>query len=80
MTTRRPTRGRTHGHRAERIVVLVERASASANACRTGARLHQKAGGHKVYLRTGEYEACRIGEIFIDMHRMAPPSEPDGCV
>ena len=26
-------------------------------------------GGHKVYLRTGEYENGRIGEIFIDMHK-----------
>ena len=26
-------------------------------------------GGHKVYLRTGEYEDGRPGEIFIDMHK-----------
>ena len=26
-------------------------------------------GGHKVYLRTGEYEDGSIGEIFIDMHK-----------
>ena len=26
-------------------------------------------GGHKVYLRTGEYGDGRIGEIFIDMHK-----------
>jgi ribonucleoside-diphosphate reductase alpha chain len=26
-------------------------------------------GGHKVYLRTGEYEDGRIGEIFIDLHK-----------
>ena len=26
-------------------------------------------GGHKVYLRTGEYEDGQIGEIFIDMHK-----------
>jgi ribonucleoside-diphosphate reductase alpha chain len=26
-------------------------------------------GGHKVYLRTGEYEDGRIGEVFIDMHK-----------
>ncbi|MEJ5170153.1 MAG: hypothetical protein WHU10_04120 [Fimbriimonadales bacterium] len=26
-------------------------------------------GGHKVYLRTGEYEDGSLGEIFIDMHR-----------
>lgn len=26
-------------------------------------------GGHKVYLRTGEYEDGKIGELFIDMHK-----------
>ena len=26
-------------------------------------------GGHKVYLRTGEFESGRLGEIFIDMHK-----------
>ena len=26
-------------------------------------------GGHKVYLRTGEYEDGKRGEIFIDMHK-----------
>ena len=26
-------------------------------------------GGHKIYLRTGEYEDGTIGEIFIDMHK-----------
>jgi len=26
-------------------------------------------GGHKVYLRTGEYEDGRLAEIFIDMHK-----------
>jgi ribonucleoside-diphosphate reductase alpha chain len=26
-------------------------------------------GGHKVYLRTGEYEDGQLGEIFIDMHK-----------
>ena len=26
-------------------------------------------GGHKVYLRTGEYQDGRFGEIFIDMHK-----------
>ncbi|MDO9126636.1 MAG: vitamin B12-dependent ribonucleotide reductase, partial [Parvibaculum sp.] len=26
-------------------------------------------GGHKVYLRTGEYDDGKIGEIFIDMHK-----------
>ena len=26
-------------------------------------------GGHKLYLRTGEYDDGRLGEIFIDMHK-----------
>jgi ribonucleoside-diphosphate reductase alpha chain len=26
-------------------------------------------GGHKIYLRTGEYDDGRIGEIFMDMHK-----------
>jgi len=26
-------------------------------------------GGHKVYLRTGEYQGGKLGEIFIDMHK-----------
>ena len=26
-------------------------------------------GGHKVYLRTGEYEDGSLGEIFVDMHK-----------
>ena len=26
-------------------------------------------GGHKVYLRTGEYGDGKLGEIFIDMHK-----------
>lgn len=26
-------------------------------------------GGHKVYLRTGEYDDGRLGEIHIDMHK-----------
>jgi ribonucleoside-diphosphate reductase alpha chain len=26
-------------------------------------------GGHKVYLRTGEYDEGKLGEVFIDMHK-----------
>ena len=26
-------------------------------------------GGHKIYLRTGQYEDGRLGEIFLDMHK-----------
>ena len=43
----------------------------NASACPIAGRLPQKAtvGGHEVYLRTGEYEDGRIGEVFIDMHK-----------
>jgi ribonucleoside-diphosphate reductase alpha chain len=36
---------------------------------RRGVTHEARVGGHKVYLRTGEYEDGRLGEIFIDMHR-----------
>ncbi len=46
--------------------------SASAKSCRTAARATPRrpiVGGHKVYLRTGEFDDGRLGEIFIDMHK-----------
>ncbi|MCY4260252.1 MAG: vitamin B12-dependent ribonucleotide reductase, partial [Rhodobacteraceae bacterium] len=36
---------------------------------RTGYTQKAVVGGHKVYLRTGEYEDKTLGEIFIDMHK-----------
>ena len=36
---------------------------------RTGYTQKAVVGGHKVYLRTGEYEDGSLGEIFIDMHK-----------
>jgi ribonucleoside-diphosphate reductase alpha chain len=36
---------------------------------RKGFTQKSKIGGHKVYLRTGEYEDGSLGEIFIDMHK-----------
>ena len=36
---------------------------------RTGYTQKAVVGGHKVYLRTGEYNDGRLGEIFIDMHK-----------
>ncbi len=36
---------------------------------RHGFTIESKVGGHKVYLRTGEYEDGTLGEIFIDMHK-----------
>ncbi len=36
---------------------------------RAGYTQKAKIGGHSVFLRTGEYEDGRLGEIFIDMHK-----------
>jgi len=36
---------------------------------RTGFTQEARVGGHKVFLRTGEYKDGSIGEIFIDMHK-----------
>jgi ribonucleoside-diphosphate reductase alpha chain len=36
---------------------------------RDGFTQKSRIGGHKVYLRTGEYEDGSLGEIFIDMHK-----------
>jgi ribonucleoside-diphosphate reductase alpha chain len=36
---------------------------------RTGFTQEATVGGHKVFLRTGEYEDGKLGEIFIDMHK-----------
>ncbi len=57
---------------AERIVErLIERAREREKLPTRRKGYTQKAtvGGHKVYLRTGEYDDGRVGEIFIDMHK-----------
>ncbi|HPK03187.1 MAG TPA: vitamin B12-dependent ribonucleotide reductase [Candidatus Sumerlaeota bacterium] len=36
---------------------------------RQGITVESRVGGHKVFLRTGEYEDGQLGEIFIDMHK-----------
>ncbi len=36
---------------------------------RSGYTQKANVGGHKIYLRTGEYEDGTIGEIFLDMHK-----------
>ncbi len=36
---------------------------------RSGFTQEARIGGHKVFLRTGEYQDGKIGEIFIDMHK-----------
>jgi ribonucleoside-diphosphate reductase alpha chain len=57
----------------ERIVErIVERAISERRRLpnrRKGYTQKAVVGGHKVYLRTGEYENGRLGEIFIDMHK-----------
>jgi len=59
---------------AERIVErIVERVAKSERkrlpARRKGYTQKAIVGGHKVYLRTGEYEDGSVGEIFVDMHK-----------
>ena len=55
----------------ERIVERIERTRERERLPDRRKGYTQKAvvGGHKVYLRTGEYVDGRIGEIFIDMHK-----------
>jgi ribonucleoside-diphosphate reductase alpha chain len=36
---------------------------------RKGYTQKARVGGHKIYLRTGEYEDGSLGEVFIDMHK-----------
>ena len=59
---------------AERIVEKIvervrEREREKLPNRRKGYTQKATVGGHKVYLRTGEYEDGRLGEIFIDMHK-----------
>ncbi|MCS7204888.1 MAG: vitamin B12-dependent ribonucleotide reductase [Leptospiraceae bacterium] len=51
--------------RMERIVSKRQRLPSR----RTGYTQKAIVGGHKIYLRTGEYEDGRLGEIFLDMHK-----------
>jgi ribonucleoside-diphosphate reductase alpha chain len=51
----------------ERITVIREREKLPDR--RKGYTQKAVVGGHKVYLRTGEYDDGRLGEIFIDMHK-----------
>ena len=60
---------------AEKIVerIIVKEAVRSSReklpARRKGYTQKAIIGGHKVYLRTGEYDDGKLGEIFIDMHK-----------
>jgi ribonucleoside-diphosphate reductase alpha chain len=38
-------------------------------ARRTGFTQETKVGGHKMFIRTGEYPDGKLGEIFVDMHK-----------
>ena len=67
----RPAQQRAAGA-AERIVErIIERARDREKlpGRRKGYTQKASVGGHKVYLRTGEYNDGRLGEIFIDMHK-----------
>lgn len=54
----------------EKIVEkIVERERAKLPPRRKGYTQKASVDGHKIYLRTGEYEDGRLGEIFIDVHK-----------
>jgi ribonucleoside-diphosphate reductase alpha chain len=54
----------------ERIVeVEIKRQREKLPQRRKGYTQKAIVGGHKVYLRTGEYDDGQLGEIFIDMHK-----------
>ena len=55
----------------ERVIERIERTREREKLPDRRKGYTQKAvvGGHKVYLRTGEYQDGRLGEIFIDMHK-----------
>ena len=55
---------------AERIVErVIAHARRKLPDRRKGYTQKAMVGGHKVYVRTGEYEDGKLGEIFIDMHK-----------
>ena len=53
----------------EKIVERISRERDKMPDRRKGYTQKAVVGGHKVYLRTGEYDDGRLGEIFIDMHK-----------
>jgi ribonucleoside-diphosphate reductase alpha chain len=53
----------------ERVVHHIVREREKLPDRRKGYTQKAAVGGHKVYLRTGEYPDGRLGEIFIDMHK-----------
>ncbi|NKF33369.1 hypothetical protein HER21_43880, partial [Pseudomonas sp. BGM005] len=53
----------------ERVIERVSREREKLPNRRQGYTQKAAVGGHKVYLRTGEFGDGRLGEIFIDMHK-----------
>ena len=53
----------------ERVVEKVSREQEKLPSRRKGYTQKAKVGGHTIFLRTGEYDDGRLGEIFIDMHK-----------
>jgi ribonucleoside-diphosphate reductase alpha chain len=53
----------------ERVVERLVREREKLPNRRKGYTQKAVVGGHKVYLRTGEFDDGRLGEIFIDMHK-----------
>jgi ribonucleoside-diphosphate reductase alpha chain len=54
---------------AEKIVLKHQAHRRRLPQRRGGYTQKASVGGHKVYIRTGEYEDRTVGEIFLDMHR-----------
>ncbi|WP_169569079.1 vitamin B12-dependent ribonucleotide reductase [Sneathiella limimaris] len=54
---------------AERIVERVAGGRKKLPTRRKGYTQKAVVGGHKVYLRTGEYDDGSLGEVFVDMHK-----------
>ncbi len=54
---------------AERVVIRYQARRRRLPQRRSGYTQKASVGGHKVYIRTGDYENGEVGEIFLDMHR-----------
>jgi ribonucleoside-diphosphate reductase alpha chain len=54
---------------AERVVIRYQARRNRLPNRRAGFTQKASVGGHKVYIRTGEYDDGSVGEIFLDMHR-----------
>jgi len=54
---------------AEQVVKIIQHKRRALPHRRKGYTQKASIGGHKVYLRTGEYDDGTLGEIFVDMHK-----------